>query len=323
MNGAPSLPPSAVPAKSRRSREGGNPEIAWDRKAAGGKRFWIPAFAGMGGVGQERNRRQALLDSGFRRNGRGGAGTQPAASASGFRLSPEWAGWDRNAAGGKRFWIPAFAGMGGVGQERSRRQALLDSGFRRNGRGGAGTQPAASASGFRLSPEWAGWGRNAAGGKRFWIPAFAGMGGVGQERNRRQALLDSGFRRNGRGGTGTQPAASASGFRLSPEWAGWDRNATGGKRFWIPAKAGMGGVGWERNRRQALLDSGFRRNGRRTEAVEGGYEARAPGYGIFTQGDDWEELKDMARDAVLCHFDDEDLPRAIRLHLVKDEVLAV
>ena len=60
-----------------------------------------------------------------------------------------------------------------------------------------------------------------------------------------------------------------------------------------------------------------------TEAVEGGYDACALGYDIFTQGDDWEELKEMVKDAVLCHFDDEDMPRIIRLHLVKDEVLAV
>ena len=60
-----------------------------------------------------------------------------------------------------------------------------------------------------------------------------------------------------------------------------------------------------------------------TEAVEGGYDARALGYDIFTQGDDWKELKEMVKDAVLCHFDDEDMPRIIRLRLVKDEVLAV
>ena len=42
-----------------------------------------------------------------------------------------------------------------------------------------------------------------------------------------------------------------------------------------------------------------------TEAVEGGYDARALGYGIFTQGDDWDDLKEMVQDAVLCHFDRE------------------
>ena len=50
-----------------------------------------------------------------------------------------------------------------------------------------------------------------------------------------------------------------------------------------------------------------------TEAVEGGYDARALGYGIFTQGDTWEELKAMVQDAVLCYFDDDSAPRVIRL----------
>ena len=50
-----------------------------------------------------------------------------------------------------------------------------------------------------------------------------------------------------------------------------------------------------------------------TEAVEGGYDARALGYGIFTQGDSWEELKAMVQDAVLCYFDDDCAPRVIRL----------
>lgn len=60
-----------------------------------------------------------------------------------------------------------------------------------------------------------------------------------------------------------------------------------------------------------------------TEAVEGGYDARAVGHSIFTQGHDWPDLKEMVRDAVLCHFDDEELPSAIRLRLVRDEVMAV
>ena len=59
------------------------------------------------------------------------------------------------------------------------------------------------------------------------------------------------------------------------------------------------------------------------EASEGGYDARALGHSIFTQGDDWEDLKIMAREAVLCHFGDEHAPRVIRLHLVRDEALAV
>ncbi len=50
-----------------------------------------------------------------------------------------------------------------------------------------------------------------------------------------------------------------------------------------------------------------------TEAVKGGYDARALGYSIFTQGEDWAELMAMVRDAVLCHFDDMSVPSAFRL----------
>lgn len=60
-----------------------------------------------------------------------------------------------------------------------------------------------------------------------------------------------------------------------------------------------------------------------TEAVEGGYNARALGYSIFTQGDDWADLKEMVKDATRCHFEDECMPKVIRLHLVKDELIAV
>ena len=54
-----------------------------------------------------------------------------------------------------------------------------------------------------------------------------------------------------------------------------------------------------------------------TEAVEGGYDARALGYDIFTQGDDWDDLKAMARDAVRCYFEGGSASKVIRLHLVR------
>ena len=57
------------------------------------------------------------------------------------------------------------------------------------------------------------------------------------------------------------------------------------------------------------------------ESPDGGYEARALGHSIYTQADSLDELKVMVRDALRCHFDEEDRPRVIRLHLVKDEVI--
>nr|WP_319539623.1 hypothetical protein [uncultured Methanospirillum sp.] len=59
------------------------------------------------------------------------------------------------------------------------------------------------------------------------------------------------------------------------------------------------------------------------EADEGGYIARSLAYPIYTQADSLDELREMVRDAVLCHFGDEHYPALIRLHIVNDEVLAV
>ena len=59
------------------------------------------------------------------------------------------------------------------------------------------------------------------------------------------------------------------------------------------------------------------------ESDDGGFEARALGHSIFTQGANWYELKEMAREAVLCHFDEAETPRVIRLHQVRDDIIAV
>ena len=58
------------------------------------------------------------------------------------------------------------------------------------------------------------------------------------------------------------------------------------------------------------------------ESPEGGYEARALGYSIYTQAENLEELKQMVRDAVNCHFDEKQKPSVIRLHWVRDEVIS-
>ena len=59
------------------------------------------------------------------------------------------------------------------------------------------------------------------------------------------------------------------------------------------------------------------------EADEGGFWARALGHDIFTQGEDWNDLRTMVKDAVVSHFEKEtERPKTIRLHYVRDEVLA-
>lgn len=49
------------------------------------------------------------------------------------------------------------------------------------------------------------------------------------------------------------------------------------------------------------------------DADEGGYIARALGTSIFTEADSLEELYELIRDAVHCHFDEVVLPKIIRL----------
>ena len=58
------------------------------------------------------------------------------------------------------------------------------------------------------------------------------------------------------------------------------------------------------------------------DAPEGGLTARALGHSIHTDGDTLDELRTNVRDAVRCHFESGDRPAVIRLHYVKDEVLA-
>jgi hypothetical protein len=58
------------------------------------------------------------------------------------------------------------------------------------------------------------------------------------------------------------------------------------------------------------------------EAVEGGFTARALGESIFTEADTLDALRQQVRDAVNCHFDEGNAPKVIRLHFVRDEVLA-
>ena len=62
------------------------------------------------------------------------------------------------------------------------------------------------------------------------------------------------------------------------------------------------------------------------DTVDGGFVATALGHAIATQGDTLDELREMVRDAVQCHFGDGvpgTMPKVIRLHFVRDEVLAV
>jgi predicted RNase H-like HicB family nuclease len=62
------------------------------------------------------------------------------------------------------------------------------------------------------------------------------------------------------------------------------------------------------------------------DEADGGYVATALGHAIATQGETIEELREMVREAVQCHLGDGapgSMPKVIRLHFVRDEMLAV
>jgi hypothetical protein len=57
-------------------------------------------------------------------------------------------------------------------------------------------------------------------------------------------------------------------------------------------------------------------------APEGGFTARALGESIFTEAEDLPSLREQVKDAVRCHFEDGNGPKIIRLHFVREEVIA-
>lgn len=59
------------------------------------------------------------------------------------------------------------------------------------------------------------------------------------------------------------------------------------------------------------------------EAPEGGWTARSLGPSIFTEAETLDELHEQVRDAVRCHFDEAERPKVIRLHSVREDVIAV
>jgi len=58
------------------------------------------------------------------------------------------------------------------------------------------------------------------------------------------------------------------------------------------------------------------------DAEEGGFYARALGHSIFTEADNWDELRANLIEAVSLHFEDADIrPRLVQMHYVKDELI--
>ncbi|GBD87240.1 hypothetical protein BMS3Abin03_01167 [bacterium BMS3Abin03] len=59
------------------------------------------------------------------------------------------------------------------------------------------------------------------------------------------------------------------------------------------------------------------------ESLDGGYEAKAVGHSIFTEGETVPELKENIIEAVRCHFDEKDMPSLIHLRFQKEEVITL
>ena len=88
-----------------------------------------------------------------------------------------------------------------------------------------------------------------------------------------------------------------------------DQLTRGGIRF-----AGLGGVGYPPLMSELIFMV--------EEAPEGGFTARALGEAIFTEADSMDDLRKQVADAVQCHFEPGKAPRVVRLHIVKEEILA-
>jgi predicted RNase H-like HicB family nuclease len=61
-----------------------------------------------------------------------------------------------------------------------------------------------------------------------------------------------------------------------------------------------------------------------TQEADGGYCAECLSEAVFTQGDTWDALRENVKEAVRAYyFDQPQTPVQIRLHLVRDELVAI
>ncbi|HNR95020.1 MAG TPA: 2-phospho-L-lactate guanylyltransferase [Kiritimatiellia bacterium] len=59
-----------------------------------------------------------------------------------------------------------------------------------------------------------------------------------------------------------------------------------------------------------------------TQEADGGFVAECLNESIFTQADTWDELRRNVQDAISAFYFDRPHPSVVRLHLVRDEILA-
>ena len=60
-----------------------------------------------------------------------------------------------------------------------------------------------------------------------------------------------------------------------------------------------------------------------TQEQDGGFVAECLSEDIFTQGDTWDELRQNVGEAVNAFYFDAAPPESVRLHLVRDELIAL
>ncbi len=59
------------------------------------------------------------------------------------------------------------------------------------------------------------------------------------------------------------------------------------------------------------------------EVLTGGFTAKAMGVSILTEAESYEQMKENIKKAVHCHFEGNELPKVIKLHFVKEEIISL
>ena len=59
------------------------------------------------------------------------------------------------------------------------------------------------------------------------------------------------------------------------------------------------------------------------ESLDGGFEAKAVGFPIFTEGESEDEVRQNILEAVRCHFDEKEMPAFINIRFLREEQIAL
>ena len=59
------------------------------------------------------------------------------------------------------------------------------------------------------------------------------------------------------------------------------------------------------------------------ESLDAGFEAKAVGFPIFTEGESEDEVRQNILEAVRCHFDENEMPAFINIRFLREEQIAL